>query len=109
MSQIARTAFSSASTVHKYLKLYGLPIRKGAACHLPAKGYGLAYGKKIQNRRVIGHKRELEAIAQMRELRAKGFTYLKIAEALNTLAVPTKTGRSRWSAKTVHQVIAQLL
>jgi DNA invertase Pin-like site-specific DNA recombinase len=105
IGQIARTVSSSTSTVHKYLRLYDIPIRKGAACHLPTKGYGLAYGKRILNRRLIDHGREAEIIRKMKELRDKGFSYPKIADALNTMGVPTKTGRAKWCAKKVHQII----
>jgi hypothetical protein len=105
MSQIARLVCSSTTSVHRYLTRYGLPIRTGADCHLALKGYGLAYGKKVQNRRLVANKKEIEVVAQMNELRAKGFSYQKIADALNTMGIATKTGRAKWCAKKVQQII----
>jgi hypothetical protein len=41
----------------------------------------------------------------MKKLKAKGFSYSKIADALNTMGVPTKAGRAKWCAKKVQQII----
>ena len=105
IAQIARLKSSSTSTVHKYLKRHSIPLRKGAACQLPTKGYGLAYGMQVRKRRLIILKREQEIIAKMKELKAKGFNYNQIAEALNIMGILTKTGKSKWCAKKVQQII----
>ncbi|WP_120405489.1 recombinase family protein [Halobacteriovorax sp. BALOs_7] len=68
---------------------------------------GLGYGERVEKRNVIEHKRESEAIRKMIELRDKGYSYRKIAEILNTMKVPTKTGKGGWHGKTVYQIIAK--
>ena len=105
MGQISKLSGSSTSSVHKFIKSYGLKVRKGRDCQLPAKGCGLAYGLKVIGRRIIPHKREQEVIQKMIELRAKGFSLPKIADVLNTLRIPTKTGRAKWCAKKVQQIL----
>lgn len=69
---------------------------------------GLGYGERVKKRNVIEHKRESEAIRKMIELRDKGYSYRKIAEILNTMKVPTKTGKGRWHGKTIHQILMRL-
>jgi len=60
---------------------------------------------QVRKRRLVVLQREKEVITKMKELRAKGFNYRQIAEALNTMGVPTKTGRAKWCAKKVQQII----
>ena len=50
------------------------------------------------------HKRELENIKRMRELRDKGFSYEKIASVFNSMKIPTKTRKGKWHRKTVQSI-----
>lgn len=68
--------------------------------------FQLKLTEKVEKRKLIEHKREAETIRKMRELRDKGFSYRKIAEVLNTMKVPTKTGRGKWHGKTVYQILS---
>ncbi len=51
------------------------------------------------------HKRELETINKMENLKAEGFSYHKIADILNTMKVPTKNKGSRWHGTTVMKIL----
>jgi len=104
-NEIAKQLGTARSTVLKYLKIHGIPVRAtGQNIHKRA-GYGLAYGRRIVNRQEIVSKREQAYIAKMKDLRVQGFSYWKIADILNTLKVPTKTGRGRWHARSVQQIL----
>lgn len=105
--EIASQIFSARTTVLKYLKIHGIPVREVGSNQKRVRG--LAYGKKIKERALAEHKREQEAILKMRELRDKGFSYWKIAEVLNAMKVPTKTKRGRWHARTVLSILNQHL
>ena len=62
---------------------------------------GLGYGAKNEG----VHKRELQNIQKMKEFRAKGYSYEKIANIFNTMKIPTKTRRGKWHRKTIHQIL----
>ena len=93
------------SSVHTYLRVYGIPVRGSGENIQRRPGRGLAYGRKISKRQESDHKRELEAVAKMRNLREHGFSYWKIADILNSMKVPTKTRRGRWHARSVQQIL----
>lgn len=101
--EIATQIFSARTTVLKYLKIHGIPVRETGTNQKRVRG--LAHGQKIKERSLAEHKREQEAIFKMRELRKKGFSFWKIADVLNTMKVPTKTRRGRWHAKTVQALL----
>ena len=61
---------SARTTVLKYLKLHGIPVRESGSNQKRKRR--LAYGKKVESRHVIDHIRELENTKKMRELRDKG-------------------------------------
>jgi len=65
----------------------------------------LGYGKRVVNGRVTVNQREVEIIANMQDLRVKGYSYWKIAEILNSMGVPTKSRRAKWQAATVMKII----
>ncbi|WP_414698976.1 recombinase family protein [Oligoflexus sp.] len=65
----------------------------------------LAYGEKLVQRRESGHRRELENIVKMTELRQRGFSYHKIAAILNSMGIPTKN-RKKWHATTVMNILS---
>ncbi|MBC7533819.1 MAG: recombinase family protein [Oligoflexus sp.] len=91
------------STVCKHLKKYGIPLRESGQNIRPKRH--LAFGKKIVGKSVEAHKREQEVLEQISELRAQGHSYWKIAVILNTLKVRTKTGRGKWHARSVQQIL----
>ena len=104
ISQISRLTFSARSTVLKYLRDYGVPLRDQAEAHRLNKGQ-LRYGQKKINGTMAEHKRELENIAKMKELRSQGFSYWKIAGIFNSMGVPTKNKGSRWHPTTVMKIL----
>ena len=103
--EIAAQIFSARTTVLKYLKIHGIPVREVGTNQKRVRG--LAYGQKLKKRSLAEHKREQEAILKMRELREKGFSYWKIAEVLNAMKVPTKTRKGEWHARTVLAVLSK--
>lgn len=58
----------------------------------------------------IGRPRTLpdEVVAHIHSLRADGLSLQRIADALNTDAVPTAHGGKQWHASTIRRVLAQL-
>jgi hypothetical protein len=101
--EISTQIFSARTTVLKYLKTYGIPVREVGTNQKRVRG--LAYGKKIKERNLAESKREMEALKKMRDLRERDFSYWKIAEILNTMKVPTKTRRGKWHARSVHAIL----
>lgn len=102
-AEIAQQLSTARSTILKYLKLHDIPLRNTPVRW--AAGRGLAYGKRIVHRQEVAFKREQENIARMHELRKQGFSYWKIADAFNTLSVSTKTGRGKWHARSIQQIM----
>jgi AICAR transformylase/IMP cyclohydrolase PurH len=100
MQEIADQIFSSTSTVAKYLKQAGIEPRPADEKNRNR----LRYGEDWCRRQVGQNKRELQYIDKMRSLRAKEFSYWKIADVMNTMKVPTKTEKGRWHARSVQQV-----
>ncbi|AYF45740.1 recombinase domain protein [Halobacteriovorax sp. BALOs_7] len=105
-AEISRSVASSRTTILKRLKECNIELRPVGSNQKRKRGVG--YGEKVEKRKLIEHKRESEAIQRMIALREKGFSYRKIAEVLNTMKVPTKTGKGKWHGKTVHQVLMRL-
>lgn len=103
--EISQLILSARSTVSKYLTLYEIPLRESDRMIKKKPGYGLAYGKRIVNRQEILHKREQDNIGKMKELRGQGFSYWKIADVFNSMRIPTQTGKGKWYAKTIHQIL----
>ncbi len=62
------------------------------------------YGYRRNGEDLIPVAEELEALALMQRLRAKGKSYREIAEELRRRGVPTKTG-GRWEAMTVKKIL----
>lgn len=104
--EIASQIFSARTTVLKYLKIHGIPVREVGTNQKRVRG--LAYGQKVKERTLAEHKREQEAIMKMKDLREKGFSYWKIADVLNAMKVPTKTRKGRWHARSVHAILLKL-
>ncbi len=92
-------------TISKQIKEFGIQTRVPGT--LQNRKRGLAYGARCQEREVRAHKRELENIYKMRELREKGFSYWKIADIFNSMGIPTKNRRGRWHAKSIQSILAK--
>ena len=101
--EISKQLSTARTTILKHLKLHGIPVRKPGTN--TNRKRGLAYGARCLKREKVQHKRELENIKKMRELRDKGFSYWRIADVFNSMKVSTKTGRGKWHGKTVHQIL----
>ncbi len=50
---------------------------------------------------------EQAAVAQMRQMRARGWSFEAIVEELGELDIPTKTGRPKWSHQAVRRILAR--
>lgn len=98
--EIADNAGCARTSVLKFLKEFGFETNKPGSNRIRKRG--LAYGQHSDER---SHKRELENIKKMRELRDKGFSYEKIASVFNSMKIPTKTRKGKWHRKTVHQIL----
>jgi hypothetical protein len=99
--EIGAICFSSKRTVLNWLEQFRIPLRKE---DFPLRR-PLLYGEKRIRGKVIEDERQLRALKTMRELRAKGYSYPQITEILNSMNVPTQTGRGRWHLRTVHSVL----
>ena len=62
----------------------------------------------MEKRELQNHKREKANIEKMKELRANGFSYWKIAEVFNSMKIPTKTGKGKWHARTILEVLRRV-
>jgi hypothetical protein len=98
---IATETFSSRKTVIKYLGKYGISLRPEDT----RKNGPLPFGMRLKRYRLALKRREQAAIEKMKRLRAEGLSYEKIAAVLNTMAIPTKTRKAKWYAKTVREVL----
>jgi IS30 family transposase len=103
-AQIAAQIFAVRSTVAKYLKRFGIPLRSEDEAHGLNKGQ-LAYGEKRRSNKVSDHQRELRTLARIRELRELGHSYHAIAAILTAMGVPTKTRGAHWHATTVMKIL----
>ena len=101
--EIGLEIVSATSTVLKHLKLFGKPVRGNGKNTRPKRH--VAYGQKIVGRKVEVCKSEMAAIEKMKRLREQGFSYWKIADILNSMAVPTKTRKGPWQARLVQQIL----
>ncbi len=101
--EISKDFSTARTTILKYLKEFGIATRNPGSNHNRKRG--LAYGEKSQQREIKEHKRELQNIQRMRELREKGFSYWKIADVFNSMGIPTKSRKGKWHPKTIQQIL----
>jgi hypothetical protein len=103
--EIAAEIFSCRTTIIKYQKNFGIPLRH------EDEGYRnrshLKYGEQVRKREIVAHKLEQAVIRKMRKLRDRGWSYWKIADVLNDWGVRTKSRRGKWHARTVKQILDQ--
>lgn len=98
--EIADLTFSSRSTIVKNLEAHGIILREqDRFCGT------LHFGKRWKIRQVVLNEREQGAINKAKELRTQGLSFEKIANVMNTMGVKTKTGRTKWYAKTVRDIL----
>ena len=100
--RIARECGCSHSTILKYLREFGIKIRKNFDQY--QKGQ-VPYGWRLSGGELQVNEAEEAAIENMASLRSKGFSYHRIAAALNKLGILTKHGTSRWHAATVMKIL----
>ncbi len=101
--EISKEISTARTTVLKYLKVYGIPVR--AVGTNQKRRRGIAYGQKNIKRTEVAHKKELEYIERMKKLRSDGYSYGKIAEIFNSMKVPTKSQKGKWHSKTIYQIL----
>ncbi len=99
--EIASEIFASRSTVSVNMRRLGISLRAGDEIQ---KGQ-LAFGQRIKDGHRIRHKKESDVLRRMSDLRKQGFSYHKIADILNTLAISTKTRKSKWHGTTVMNML----
>lgn len=98
--EIADVVGCARTSVLKFLKVHGFETDRPGSNRNRKRGLG--YGQHSDER---DHKRELENIKKMRELRDKGFSYEKIASVFNSMKIPTKTRKGKWHRKTIQQIL----
>lgn len=103
MGQISREIGCCRSSISKYMAEYDIPVRDVEDTNYKKKQ--MAYGEKVVNGLVVPHLGEQKVIDKMKELRAAGNSYGKIATWLNVQSVQTKNGRCHWDRKTVHTIL----
>ena len=102
--QIAKEFSSSHATVLLQLREFGIKMReKQEVARKP--GHGLSYGQRVEKNRLVPHKGELENIKRMEQLKSEGFNHNEIADILNALGIPTKTGKAQWQGTTVTRIL----
>lgn len=101
--EIASLCFSARSTISANLKAFGIELRDEDEAHSLNKGQ-TAYGEKRVKREDKDHKRELENIEKMKELRRQGFSYHKVAAIFNSMGIPTKN-KKKWHATTIMKIL----
>lgn len=106
-SKIAKELGVSRSTVSKYQKRYGIPTRKIGSNRKRTRG--VAFGEKVlADGKVVRLPEEQKVLSAMQTWRKQGKTFQEIANTLNELGAPTKTGKGKWHRKTIQQLLARL-
>jgi hypothetical protein len=101
--QISAQIFSAREVIAKHMREYGIPLRSYDESLAMNKGQ-IAYGERQTNEGIIYHKKQNEVIALMLRLRAKKYSYWKIAKELTDRGIPTKNGNSHWKPATVMKI-----
>jgi transposase len=102
-TEVAKRLGTSHSVISKLLSEYGISARK-VGSNIKRKR-GLAYGQKILAGQQQEFKKERDNISKMIELRAKGYSYRKIAEIFSSMKIRTKTGKEKWHGRTIHNIL----
>lgn len=102
--QISGQFFSARDVIAKYMREFNIPLRSYDESLAMNKGQ-IAYGERQAAEGIIDHKKQKEVIVLMQRLRAKNYSYWKIAKELTDRGIPTKNGNSHWKAATVMKII----
>lgn len=105
--EIASSIDCARSTVLKWLKTHKIPMRGAGQTIRKKKGFGLAYGRQIRNRRLRPNLREVANIEKMMKLREQGYSYWKVADIFNSMGIPTQTSKGKWHAKSIQQIVTR--
>ena len=89
-------------SVLRWLRIHGIEVRPTGS---NIRRRNLAYGLQLKKRRETIASKEVENIQKMRDLRNQGYSYWKIADILNSMKVPTKTGKGAWQARTIQRIL----
>lgn len=103
IQQIVDLTMSSKTTVKRYLKEVGIPLRWEDLRLGPPR-----YGERRLNGRKVQNSAEVEVMVKIRDMHEKGMSATQIAKLLNTLALPTKLG-GKWHAKTILKILRHLI
>lgn len=105
-AQIAALSFSCRTTILARFRAFGIPLRH------EAEGYKtrsqLGFGQAMRQGRVVAHQREQAAIRKMQKLRDRGWSFWKIADVMNDWGMKTKTGKGKWHARSVQQILNRI-
>jgi hypothetical protein len=99
---IAKEYGCSHSTILKYLKEFGIPVRASSPRYKQGQ---VSFGMEIVDGELRMQETEEAIIAKIQLLREQGFSYHRIASVLNTLGVQTKQKTSLWHATTVLKIL----
>jgi len=100
IDQIAAMTFSSKCTIRQTLKRFGIARRYDMPTGRPP-----SYGYRRVQGRLIPCEAEQKILQQIAELRKQGFSYLKIADLLRAMKVPTKKLKRNWNRDTIRKLL----
>lgn len=106
-SQIAKELGVARSTVSKYQKRYGIQTLRVGTNRKRVRG--VAFGEKIVGGKAVRVVEEQRVLSAIQLWRSQGQTFQEIANRLNALGTPTKTGKGKWYRKTIQQIISRPL
>lgn len=103
-AQIAAETFSCQRNVTKQLKRFGIPLRSEDTRKIKSLSQ-LKFGESLRRKRVAKSKKERAVLQMIMKLRAREYSFHKIARVLNDSGIPTKTGRGKWHARFVQRLL----
>jgi len=105
MDKMVRTILSAVSEMERSMIQQRV---KQTMRHMRSQGLKTGgkppYGYYVKERRLLPHEEEQAVISKMRQLRADGLSYNKIARALNDASIPTRSG-SPWVAMQISRAL----
>lgn len=102
-TQISKICGSARTTVAQRLIEAGVVLR--AQSDYPHRQGQIPYGMRVSSGKLVPHKREQEVLGQLEHLRENGYSYWKIAEVMNDMAIPTKNQNSKWHPTTIMKLL----
>ena len=98
--KIAALTFSARQTVMAYLKKYDIPLRATDTRLGPPR-----YGERKVNGKIQAHKGQAQVIQKIQSMRAKNMSYENIANALNSMNIPTMKKDAKWHGMSVRRIV----